>query len=386
MTKRRLQRRLAGFYFFYFAAVGVLLPYWSPYLQHLGYTPDQIGELLALTLITKLVAPYLWGWLADRSGRRMLVVRIACLATVISFAIVYLAREAYLSLALAMLFYSFFWNTALPQFEVTTLNHLGDKTHRYSRIRLWGSIGFILATVAVGFLLQMISITWLPFLITGLFLALLINSSLIPEALIRNEVLTAAAANVMTILKQPSVVIFFLVSFLMAVSHGPYYTFFTIHLDSLGYAGGLIGFLWALGEIAEVIIFLLVPRWLPRFGWQLLLQITLAVTALRWLLTAFFAAELGILLFAQCLHGFSFGLYHALAIAVVHQFFTGALQGRGQALLSSFGFGLGGALGNLSAGYLWAGTSPTISYLWACGLVILAFLISWHWLRIPNPS
>ena len=382
MTDHELHRRLAGFYFCYFAAVGIFLPYWSPYLQHLGYTPDQIGELLALTLITKLVAPYLWGWLADRSGRRMLVVRIACLATVINFVLVFFAREAYLSLALALLFYSFFWNAALPQFEATTLNHLGDKTHRYSRIRLWGSIGFILTTVAMGFLLEVISIIWLPFLITGLFLALLINSSLIPEAPIRNEVLEAPTVSILTILKQPSVIIFFLVSLLMAASHGPYYAFFTIHLNELGYTGGLIGFLWALGVIAEVIIFLLVPRWLPRFGVQWLLQVTLLVTALRWLLTALYAESLGILLFAQCLHGFSFGLYHALAITIVHQFFTGTLQGRGQALLSSFGFGVGGALGNLIAGYLWAGTSPMISYLWAYSLVVMAFVISWG-LRMP---
>ena len=146
--------RLSGFYLVYFAILGVLLPYWGLYLLALGFDPARIGELMAIPQATKLVAPTLWGWLADRSGQRLRIVRGACLAAVVLFAGVYAVGGSYAGLMLVMLGFSFFWNAALPQFEVITLNHLGAEIHRYSRVRLWGSVGFIVAAVGVGFLVE----------------------------------------------------------------------------------------------------------------------------------------------------------------------------------------------------------------------------------------
>ena len=124
-----LYLRLSGFYLFYFAILGVLLPYWGLYLRALGFEPARIGELMAIPQATKLFAPSLWGWLADRSGQRMRVVRWACLASVLCFGGVYAAGGSYWGLALVMLLFSFFWNAALPQFEAVTLNHLGEHVH-----------------------------------------------------------------------------------------------------------------------------------------------------------------------------------------------------------------------------------------------------------------
>mgnify|MGYP000868668792 FL=1 len=147
----RLYLCLSGFYLVYFASLGVLLPYWGPYLLALGFSPARIGELLAIPQATKLVAPTLWGWLADRTGRRVRVIRWACLVAALTFAGVYPAGDSYLGLALVTLLFSFFWNAALPQFEAVTLNHLGEHVHRYSRVRLWGSVGFVGAAVGLGF-------------------------------------------------------------------------------------------------------------------------------------------------------------------------------------------------------------------------------------------
>ena len=136
--------RLSGFYFFYFASLGTLIPYWGLYLKSLGFSVVEIGELVAIIMATKIIAPNIWGWIADHSGNRMRIVRIACLLAMLSFAGVFLVK-GYWMLALVMSVFSFFWNAALPQFEATTLNHLGDETYRYSSVRLWGSIGFVVA-------------------------------------------------------------------------------------------------------------------------------------------------------------------------------------------------------------------------------------------------
>ncbi len=376
MLTPRLYLRLSGFYLFYFATLGVLLPYWGLYLRALGFEPARIGELMAIPQATKLVAPSLWGWLADRSGRRLRVVRWACLAAALSFGGVYAAGGSYLGLALVMLLFSFFWNAALPQFEAVTLNHLGEHVHRYSRVRLWGSVGFIGAAVGVGFLVQDWGVDLVPALLWGLFAALWLNSLLVTEA--PTPPTSHAALPLGQVLRRPAVIAFFVACFLHQTAHGPYYGFFSLYLETLGYSREFIGLMWGLGVAAEVGLFLLMPRWLPRFGPRRLLLAALALAALRWLLIGHFAGELPILWFAQTLHAFSFGVFHAVSMHLVHQFFPGALQGRGQALYSSLSFGAGNAVGSLAAGYLWAGLGPTAMYDLAAMLSALAWLVAWR--------
>ena len=112
-----------------------------------------------------------------------------------------------------------------------------------------------------------------------------------------------------------------------------------------------------------------------------MLLTALALAALRWVLIGHFARELPVLLFAQTLHAFSFGVFHAVAIHLIHQFFPGSLQGRGQALYSSLTFGAGNALGSLAAGYLWQGVGPVAMYDLATVLGVLGWLVAWRGLR-----
>ena len=371
--------RLASFYFFFFALTGITLPYWSPYLLARGFTPGEIGTLLAIGMSTKLFAPYLWGTLADRSGRRMQIVQLACFGAILSFSAVYWLPPSLFSWAALMFLFHFFWNATLPQFEATTLNHLGAKTNRYSWIRLWGSVGFILSVLIIGSLLDYYSILLVPHGMALLFFTLLVSSLLIPEAP-HQKIQTSQYNRLWHIVRQPAVLAFLLVCFLLQASHGPYYVFFTIQAENIGYSGVMTGFFWALGVMAEIVVFITAPILLPRYGERFLLLLTLLLTTLRWLLTAYLADRLAILLFAQCLHGFSFGMYHAIAMSLVNRYFTGAYQGRGQALLSSTGFGLGGAFGSLMAGQSWQYLGPEASYLWASGSALLALIIAWRWL------
>ncbi|MBK8754442.1 MAG: MFS transporter [Candidatus Competibacteraceae bacterium] len=375
-----LYARLSGFYLFYFAALGVLLPYWGLYLQALGFDPARIGELTAIPQATKLVAPNLWGWLADRSGWRMRMVRWACLATALSFAGVYATGNSYLGLALVGLLFSFFWNAALPQFEAVTLNHLGQHTHHYSQVRLWGSVGFVVAAVGVGFLVRDWGISLVPALMLGLFIAIWLNSLLVPDR--PAAPLTQAAPPLAQVLRQPAVIAFFTACFLNQAAHGAYYGFFSLYLEGYGYSREFIGLLWGLGVTVEVGMFLLMHRLLPRFGPRRLMLAALALATLRWWLIGHFAGELPILLFAQTLHAFSFGVFHAVSMHLIHQFFPGSLQGRGQALYSSLSFGAGNAVGSLAAGYLWQGLGAVAMFDLATALGALGWWVAWRGLRV----
>jgi len=373
--------RLSGFYLFYFASLGALVPFWSLYLKSLEFSMTEIGQLVAILMATKIVAPNIWGWIADHTGHRMQIVRIASLLAAISFTGVFLGNSFWW-LALVMITFSFFWNASLPQFEATTMSHLGDETHRYSGIRLWGSIGFIVTVAALGPLLGVFGPGLLPVVLVILFALIWLSSLAVPESAAGH--LTIDQVPLRQVLKRPVVLAMLTVCFLVQASHGPYYAFFSLYLEDYGYSTTVIGQLWALGVVAEIGVFLLMPKLLPRYGARRLLLYAVGLTAMRWLLTAGFAESLVVIILAQVLHAASFGLHHAVMIYLFHTLFTGVHQGRGQGLYSSISFGAGGALGSLASGYLWHGVGPELMYLLAA-ITALAGMLVVH-LGIPeNP-
>jgi PPP family 3-phenylpropionic acid transporter len=155
----------------------------------------------------------------------------------------------------------------------------------------------------------------------------------------------------------------------MQLSHGPYDTFIPLHLETLGYSRGLSGQLWALGVVAEVLLFLVMPRLLGRFSLRQVLAASFLLAALRWLLLGNLAGHLGVLLFAQLLHAATFGSFHAAAIHFVQRSFQARQQGQGQALYAALA-GSGGALGALYSGYSWSSLGPA----WTFAIASLAAL------------
>lgn len=370
--------RLSGFYLFYFATVGSFLPFWGLYLEHLKFTPSEIGELSALLVVGKVVAPYLWGWIADHRGQRMGVIRFAGLASCIVF-IGALFATSYYPLALVMLIFGFFWSASLPQFEAVTLNHLGDDVQDYTRIRLWGSIGFIVTVIILGAVLEKYGVAQLPwivfFMIIGIWLTSLAAPDDIPHELIVDH------QPIMRVIGQPVVIAMLVAFFLMQVGHGSYYSFYSLYLEKFDYSRTMIGQLWALGVIAEVGLFLIMLKLLQRYSLRSLLLCSLTCAVIRWYVIAEFPENGAVILLAQLLHAATFGIHHAVAIQLIHRYFRGRHQGRGQALYSSLSFGAGGALGALISGYIWEGFGPTRTFLFAALISFAGVLIVWKWVK-----
>ncbi len=366
--------RISGLYGFYFASLGVLVPYWGLYLQYHHYSPAQIGELTAILMATKIIAPTLWGWIADKTQQGMLIVRLASLLSFLCFALI-LLEPNYLGFALIVFSFSFFWNASLPQFEANTFRYLGHQTHYYSRVRLWGSVGFVISVIMVGKLLDTISPDYLPKIILGLFLGIFIVSLWVPQA--KSSDIHTDSCSIIQVLLRPEIIAFFVVCFLMQASHGPYYAFYSIYLEQAGYSKTLIGQLWALGVAAEVALFVIMHHLLKYYSLRNILLVSLFLTSLRWGMIGSSIDNLILTLFAQCLHAASFGSYHVVAIQLIHGYFKGSHQGRGQALYSSLSFGAGGAMGSLYSGYLWSDTTANLNYFIAMGLSLLALFVAW---------
>ena len=372
--------RLSGFYLFYFSTLGGFLPYWGLYLQDKGFNAEQIGELAAMLVGTKIIAPNLWSWIADHTGRGILVIRLVSFLAALAFAGVFIDSKFWW-IACVTLVFSFFWNAALPQFEALTLTHIHDDTHRYSRIRIWGSIGFILAALWIGRALDVFGISFLPSMILVLMTGIWLVSQTVPEAVPSH--LGDQQKGLLEIIKNPTVIAFLVVCILVQVSHGPYYVFYSIYLEENGYTGTETGQLWALGVLAEVVLFLFIHHLLKRYSLRQILLVSVFLSMLRWLMIGWGVDHLWVLVTAQLLHAASFGSTHVAAIHLIHQYFHGRFHGRGQALYSSASFGVGGVVGSLYSGFLWEGHSPAFVYMIASGISGLALIVTWNWVGKP---
>src|SRR5690554_554194 len=295
--------------------------------------------------LTKVVAPSVWGWLGDRTGQRVRLVRFGAITGSLFFAGVFLEPGFY-GLLLVMFAFTFFWNAILPLYEVITLRVLGSKKERYGKVRLWGSVGFIGAVALVGGLLELVPIRYLPWLLLPVFAGIAVSAFLVPsERGERKE--PAPKGSLKAIVTHPAVVAFFLMNFLLQVSHGAYYTFFSIHLEQHGYGKLSIGLLWSLGLIAELTG--LVP----------------------------------VLIFAQLLHAASYGALHAVSVQYIQGFFGKHHHGQGQALYSGLTFGAGGALGAWMSGFLVDGYSTSAAFWGGAVAMALAIVVTWRGLQPP---
>lgn len=367
--------RLSGFYFFYFALLGAIAPFIALYFDHLGFSAARIGELVAIPMLMRCLAPNLWAWLADRSQQRLAIVRLGAISTLLSFALIFI-NQSFAWLALIMVLHAFFWHAILAQFEVITLAHLGENSERYSQLRLWGSVGFMLVVISFGYVFDQISLQYYPWAILAVMGGIVLSSFWVPAQ--PNGVLESTALE--TANHRPKklpitpIVTFLAGVTLMQLSHGPYYTFLTLHLIDLNYSRTMIGWLWALGVVAEIGLFVIMPWLLRRVRLKQIIVISLVLAALRWWLLGFYADSLLVLLCVQVLHAATFGSFHAASIHFVQRYFSVHKQGQGQGLYVSFS-GVGGALGALYAGYTWQSLGADVTFALASAVALLAAVL-----------
>ncbi len=377
--------RLAAWYFFYFAFIGAFAPYFTLYLQSLGLAAPAIGTLMSLMLAMRLLAPNLWGWLADRLGRKVVVVRASALLSIAGFVLFFFA-SGFWALFAAMALMSFFWSAALPLVEALTLRHLEGRAEQYGRIRLWGSVGFIVAVLGTGAWLDRASLDSLLWVNLGLLVGILFCAGLLSDAHPGAGV-DSPHPDLWSGLMRPGVLALLAACFFMSAAHSPFYVFYSIHLVEHGYDKTSLGALWSLGVVAEVGVFLLMPRMMRAWSLRTILLTTFILAAIRFLMIGWGANVLGMLLLAQVLHGATFGAYHAAAVAVLNQWFPARQQARVQALYGSISYGAGGMLGNIASGAVWewlgAGPTFTLGSIFAA----ISLLLAWRgWRSDPQSA
>lgn len=372
--------RLGAFYFGYFGALGALVPYFSRYLAAQDYDPAAIGQLMAILGGTRLFTPFLWALVIEKTGRRMLVVRASLLIASLFFAGL-LLEPAYFGLTLCLLGFHMFANAVLPQMEAVTMSHLRERPARYSAIRLWGSVGYMVLVVATGLWLDSGGLADLPVLVL---LGLLFTVAMVftvPDVAGTGEHQELPLGRV---LHHPAVWTLFFVCLCQQAANQPYYLFYDLLLKGQGYSGLAIGSLIALGVLAEIAMFMRVGRWLERLGARTMMLIVLVLACVRWLLVGTLSHSPAVMIFTQLLHAVTFAAAHATAMYALALLFPGRLQGRAQGLFASLVYGAGGIVGSLLAGQIGKTYGFAYCFYASTALCVLALLLSWRGLHIDR--
>ncbi|MEZ5659199.1 MAG: MFS transporter [Burkholderiaceae bacterium] len=366
--------RLKGLFFWYFAYVGILSPYLSLYFRDAGFSVAQIGLLMTVPQVMRIVSPAFWGWLADRRGDVRLLLRASALLALLAVAAIPVATGAGLTIAaVALGVLSFSAGAQVPIGEALTLKATGGDAGGYGRVRLWGSIGFILGVVGVGAVLDRFGRGGLPGWMALALVGLSVSVWFIRSPVAQGS--RAASARMSHRFREPAVIGFFLANALMIFAHAALYVLYSLLLVRHGYGETAIGLLWALGVIAEIILFR-VQR--PLFDWQPavnLLVISLLVAALRFTVIGLADGALVILVVCQIAHAITFGLHHSAVMRVLHEWFDSAEQGRAQAAYLAISYGVGGSLGGLLLTRIWERVSPGAAFIVAGTVAALGAVI-----------
>jgi PPP family 3-phenylpropionic acid transporter len=363
-----------SFFFLYFAYVGLVSPYASLFFLDRGFSVIEIAILMSMLQITRIIGPFSWGWLSDYLSNRIGIIRFcACLAAIVFCAIYFL--NSYVGFFIWMFMLHTILSSLMPLGESATVHALfkdNSFDKRYGRLRLWGSIGFITMVLFAGELFQRTSIELYPIVGAFVLLALALITFFLHEP--RMERHKMVKGELWVVLLNPDVRWFLLSGFFMQFAHAALYVFYSLYLANLGYDKLQIGLFWALGVFAEVVFFYYQSKVLSRVDPEVVLQASFGIGVVRFALMAFLPIT-SILIIAQVMHSATFAAHHSAATKLLQRWFIGPLQARGQALMATVSYGLGGTLGGLFAGWIWESSQPRDVFVvsaFACGLAGMA--------------
>ena len=367
----------------YFAHIGFFNPYLPLWLKDMGLGLLAISVLTSVQAATRLFAPYAWGALSDRTGERIKLLRLGAVVAFASACLLWLDWGP-VGLGLVLLVMFTHTSSMMPMSEAA-MAHLvsqggGFDTKRYGRVRLWGSLGFLVTVFVAGAWFQAFGMQHFPGWTVFSLGAVLLSAYWLPDL---KEAVHAEHVHlpVGPVLRQKPVRWFFAAAFFHVLSHIGIYVFFSLYLDALGYSKTMIGVLWAVSVAAEIVWFFTQSRWLPKFSLSVWMFICSSAMVLRMALTTWAAEWLWALLFAQVLHALTFATQHTACIALLSHHFPGRLRGRGQALYASIGYGVPGVLGALGGGALSDALGLSSVYAVSIATAVLACVCAWQCMR-----
>lgn len=371
------------FLFAYYAYAGTFGTYATLYFAERGMTVPQIGVLVSMISVMRIVGPNLWGWVADRSGRRALTLRLTALAGLVAFGLFHFA-DGYAQLFIVMILVNLFTSAQSPLMEALMLAEMRGDLSSYGKLRLWGSLGFIAAVLSAGYVFEWFGVQ--SMLVFCLVLLLAVLAASLP---IREGAPVHAAHDrppLWRVLKQPEVASFFVSAAFMCAAHMALYVFYSLYLEQAGYSKVVIGVMWALGVVAEVLFFYFQAPVFARFGARRVMLFSFALAVLRFAITGAAPGVWWLLVTAQLMHAVTFAAHHSACVNAMQRWFAGPLQASGQALYMSIAYGVGASAGGLLLTACWDSFGAQQMYYVASGLCAAGGAAAWFSFRLQAPA
>ena len=376
-------RRYALFYLGYYGALGAYTPYigrWLVSQDHGGYV---VGAMLALWYGGRIVAPPVWSRLTGNSAAPGRWLVAGCALATLGFAL-FAGVSGLPMLFAAMAWFALFFNAVMPQFEAMTLSALGNRNDEYGRIRMWGSVGFLLVAGTYGWLLDRFGNAMFVWL-TLPWLLLTVAAAWLHRHDLPHRTVDATTPRE-TLWRRPGTRRLLGVALLMQLGFGPFYVFYTLHLQAHGHDGTAVGVLWAIGVACEIVMFWQAPALVRRFGAFRLMSACLAVTALRWWLVAVAGGSFAWMALAQTTHALSFAVFHAGCMRRMAELFPARRDMvAAQGMLYGISGGIGGVLGAIVAAVAWQHGGGHAAFVAGAVAAVLALLLHLGAARFMKP-
>ena len=370
----------------YFAHIGFFNPYLPLWLKDLGFPIVVISLLTSVQSFTRVFAPYAWGALSDHTGERVRLLRVsAAVALIASGGLWINGGPWWVGLVLLLLFTH---TSSMMSLTEAAMAHLvaGD-WGRYGRIRLWGSAGFLVTVFLAGAWFERFGMRSFPVWAAATLGLVLLCTFWLPDTREKPDAHALGVREpVGPVLRQPVVRWFFASLLFHVMAHFSIYGFLSLYLDSMGYSKAMIGTLWAVSVALEIAWFFGQGRLISHLPMSRWLVVCGAAMVLRMALTGGLGGWLAALFIAQVLHALTFATHHTACIAMLSKHFPGRLRGRGQALFTVIGYGLGGVVGVLAGGAVASRFGFPAMYGIATLLAVAATLCAWRVDRLENEA
>jgi len=364
--------------FLYYGFIGCFISYLAILLTARGFDSVEIGAVFALYTLARIVMGQVVAYFSDKTQDHLSFYRYGLIGAIFFLIPCLFIATSYWFLLLVILSLSCFMSI-VSQIELLCLDAANGDAVVYNRIRIFGSLGFVVCAILMGQILDAGShITIIYFGLAVLFIGYLSSQKMVNYEHDKDQQTTQG--DFLKKCLSPVFVAFLVSSILLHTSFAPFVGFFTQYLSLSGYEGIEVGLLFSLGAIAEMALFLFAGAILSRVGIKKLLLFGFLVTALRWYLQGRYIDNLTIVILTQCLHAFSFGLMHSVSVHFIRHYFEPAQQGRGQFMYFGAAFGLGTVIGSLITGVTWQdGLGSEFTFTWAaiaCSLgALIIFLV-----------
>ncbi len=353
---------IASFYFFYFAVIAVHIIFMPKVLDMVGYSPSEIGIIFASAPLVRFALPFAFikGLQLNRG-----IFNAALVLMTLSALAFFPTLHSFWGLLIANIGLGIGLSLILPYIEVIALSFIGKE--RYGKIRLYGSVGFIVVALVLVEYLASAEVA------VGYLAAMTATTALFGYAIARHEKRKSTPEHAVEDASAPLTIIghwpLWLGIALMQVSFGAFYNVFTIYETDHGIPLDMTVYLWSFGVVVEIAMLYFQGPLLRRdlLG---LLQFAAAATVLRWLLVYLYPANLPVLFFAQSIHALSFALFHSAAISLLFQLYS--QKKLAQQFLSGISYGLGGFVGAVCAGYIYE-YWPSQLFLYAAAVTLGSF-------------